>query len=305
MAESSHSIPLHNGLHMPLLGLGTFLSQPGEVGPAIKAALHAGYRHLDCAEGYYNQKEIGQALAEVYAEGKITRKDIWITSKLDATQMHPDLFETQINTTLADLQTNYLDLYLVHQPVPCRIVDGQRTFRRGVCVQQIWRKMEELVDNGKAKSIGVSNFPTAFLNDLLNYARIKPVINQIEVTPYLTQKKHINFCRSEGIEITSYGALGAPGGPGKGVTAVTPLLSHPLVVELAAKKHKTPGQILIRYHIDGKVTVIPKSTNPDRIKENFNVWDFSLTQEELAALDNLNQNFHLFDQAWHGIPTFT
>jgi len=305
MAVALRSVTLNNGLHMPLLGLGTFLSSPGEVGPAVKAALHLGYRHIDCAEVYANQMEIGQALAEVYAEGKITRKDIWITSKLNARCAHPDLVQKQIETTLQELQTNYVDLYLIHQPVPCIQVEGKTTFRRGVSIQQIWRKLEESVDNGKIKSIGVSNFPTALLNDLLNYARIKPVVNQIERTPYLTQKKHIDFCKSEGVEITAYGALGAPGGPGKGVNTVPPLLSNPIVLEIAAKKHKTPAQVLIRYHIDTKIIVIPKSTNPARLEENNNIWDFSLSEEEVAALENLNQNFRYFEQAWHGIPTFT
>jgi len=279
-------------------------SSPGEVGPAVKVALNSGYRHIDCAEIYGNQKEIGHALSEIYAEGKITRKDIWITSKLNARQAHPDLIQNQVDTTLQDLKTNYLDLYLIHQPIPCIEVNGKPKFRRGVSIQQIWQKLEESVDNGKIKSIGVSNFPTALLNDLLNYARIKPVINQIERTPYLTQKKHIDFCKSEGIEITAYGALGAPGSYGN-ITTVTPLLSNPVVQEIASKRHKTPAQVLIRYHIDSKISVIPKSVNPVRIEENFNVWDFTLTGEELSALDKENQNYRYFTQEWHGVPTFT
>jgi len=162
------------------------------------------------------------------------------------------------------------------------------------------------VDAGKVKAIGVSNFPTVLVNDLLNYARIKPAVNQIERTPYLVQKKHIDFCRSHGIEITAYGALGAPGGPGGSkAEQITPLLSNPVVVELAKKKGKTPAQVLIRYHIDGKIVVIPKSVKPHRIAENLNVFDFQLTPEEVYSLDALDRHFRYFDQDWHGVPTFT
>jgi len=198
-----------------------------------------------------------------------------------------------------------LDLYLIHQPVPC-IVDPQNPDKviaaRGVTIQQIWKKFEEIYDSGLVKSIGISNFPTVLINDLLNYARIKPAIHQIELSPYLTQKIHVQFCKSHGIELTSYGALGALGLFGG---QEKPVLSNPVVLDIAAKKGKTPAQILIRYQIEGKVSVIPKSVKPNRIAENFNVWDFSLNQEEMNAIDGLNQNRRLFDQEWHGVPTFT
>jgi diketogulonate reductase-like aldo/keto reductase len=293
---------------MPLLGLGTFLSKSGEVGLAVKAALQVGYRHIDCAEDYGNQKEIGQALSEVFAEGKILRKDVFITSKLKASFTHPDQINNQINTTLSDLQLTYLDLYLIHQPVPTIMKESSpnknyQIAARGISIEQVWRKLEEIHDSGKAKSIGVSNFPTVLVNDLINYARIKPVINQIELTPYLTQKRHVAFCRSLGIEITAYGALGAPGLMNN--KRAEPILSNPVVLSLAVKKRKTPAQILIRYHIDQKVTVIPKSAKKERIEENWNVWDFELNAEELKALDDLNMDLRLFGQDWHGVPTFT
>jgi len=304
--KTQPSITLNNGTHMPLLGLGTFLSKPGEVGKAVKVALNTGYRHLDCAEGYDNHKEIGQALKEVFAEGKIKREDIFITSKLNCFYNDPDKVDGQINSTLADLQISYLDLYLVHQPICCTRVNDKATAARGVSIQSIWHKLETLVDSGKVKSIGISNFPTVLVNDLLNYARIKPVVNQIERTPYLTQKKHIEFCKSHGIHITSYGPLGAPGGPGgQQKNELAPLLSHPVIEEIAKKRGKSTAQILIRYQIDDQIVVIPKSVNEERIKENFNVFDFQLTPEEVNKIDSLNCNHRYFDQAWHGVPTFT
>jgi aldehyde reductase len=302
--EEPRYIVLNNGVHMPLVGLGTFLAKPGEVGNAVRTALQIGYRHLDCAEAYNNQKEIGVVLAEVFAEGKISRKDVFITSKLRAGSAHPDKVLNQIKSTLADLQLTYLDLYLIHQPVPCvphPTIPDKFIAGHGVSIQQIWTKFEEIHDAGLVKSIGVSNFPSILINDLINYARIKPVINQIELSPYFTQKKHVQFCRSLGIELTAFGALGAPGL----FTKAEGILSSPVVLDIAAKKGKTPAQILIRYQIDGKVVVIPKSVTPSRIAENFNVWDFSLNQEEMNALDGLNQNRRLFLQDWHGLPTFT
>jgi len=307
MVEQVRHIVLNNGLHMPLLGFGTFLVKPGEVGQAVKIALNLGYRHIDCAEAYENQKEIGKALSEVFAEGKINRKEVWITSKLRAGCYRLDKIDTQIQNTLADLQLDYLDLYLLHLPVPVmRNPQNNDKFipDRSVSIQQVWKKVEELVDAGKVKSIGVSNFCSVLINDLLSYARIKPVINQIERTPYLTQTRHIAFLRSEGIEITAFGALGAAGLFGN-KPGLIPILSNPVVLDIAAKKGKTPAQVLIRYHIDGKITVIPKSIKPSRIEENFNVWDFSLDQEEMKALDGLNQNLRHFEQDWHGIPVFT
>jgi diketogulonate reductase-like aldo/keto reductase len=288
---------------MPLVGLGTFLSKPGEVAKAVKAALHSGYRHIDCAEGYDNQKEIGEALSEIWKEGKIKREEVFITSKLKAQAMHnADLVQKQFDQTLADLQIKYLDLYLIHQPVPCT-EKGKAS--RGVSIQDIWRQMEKLHDSGKVKSIGISNFPTVIVNDLLNYARIKPAINQIERTPYLTQKQHIDFLQSESIQITAYAPLGAPGLMSESKPDVKPLMKNPVVTDIASKKGKTVAQVLIRWNMQNNVVVIPKSTNPERIEENFKVWDWELTNDEMKALDNLNTNFRYFDQDWHGVPTFT
>jgi len=305
MEAQQRHIVLNNGDHMPLLGFGTLLAKGAEVENSVKTALQIGYRHIDCAESYGNQKEIGKALSDVFAEGKISRKDVFIVSKLHAAHAHPDKVLTQIQTTLNDLRITYLDLYLIHQPVPCQF-DPQNPDKiiaaRGVTIQSIWKKFEEIYDSGLVKSIGVSNFPTIMINDLINYARIKPAIQQIELSPYLTQKKHVQFCRSFGIELTAYGALGAMGLFGG---QEKPILSNPVVLDIAAKKGKTPAQILIRYQIDGKVPVIPKSVNANRIAENFNVWDFSLNQEEMKALDGLDQNRRLFEQEWHGVPTFT
>eukprot|EP01126_Amoeba_proteus_P040894 TRINITY_DN4387_c0_g1_i1.p1 TRINITY_DN4387_c0_g1~~TRINITY_DN4387_c0_g1_i1.p1 ORF type:complete len:281 (+),score=38.79 TRINITY_DN4387_c0_g1_i1:116-958(+) len=174
----SRSLTLNDGNEMPILGFGTFLCSPGQVGPAVKTALKVGYRLIDCAAVYRNEVEIGHALKEVFDEGVIQRKDVWITSKLGANNMHPDNVLKALKQTLNDLQLNYLDLYLVHIPVPVGS-DGKVTRLRGYGLQDIWRILEKARDDGLVRSIGVSNFPVLLLNDCLNYARIPPAVNQV------------------------------------------------------------------------------------------------------------------------------
>jgi len=302
MAEHKRSIKLNTGAEMPILGLGTFLSKPGEVSLSVKAALALGYRHIDCASAYDNEKEIGQALQDVFAEGNIKREDVFITSTLRASTMQPSGILVQFNQTLADLQLTYLDLYLVHQPVACT---KNNTPQRGFGLHEVWRVFETIYESGKAKAIGVSNFPTAVLNDLLNYAKVVPAVHQIERTPYLTQTTHIKYCHDNGIQITAYGALGAPGLMSLRRPHLKPLLNNDTVKKLAEKYGKTIAQVLIRWQVQSNVVVIPKSINPERIKENFAVWDFVLAKEDMEALDSLNENLRYFEQDWHTVPTFT
>jgi len=307
MDHTSHhlTIKLSNGRDIPVFGLGTFLCPPGEVGAAVKKAIEIGYRHIDCAPVYNNEKEIGEALKDVFSAGKVKREDLWITSKLRASAMNPFSVMAAIDKTLADLQLSYLDLYLIHQPVACKPEGSSFVPQRGFGLQEVWRAMETVCESGKARSIGVSNFPTVLVNDLLNYAKIPPVINQIERHPYLVQDLHIKYCKNNGIQITSYGPLGNPGLVSKNRPGSKSLLSDPVISKIAAKHKKTPAQILIRWHIDTGVTVIPKTTNSERLVENYNIWDFKLDAEDLSEIKGLNENLRHFDQDWHSVPTFT
>jgi len=301
------AIQLNTGAWMPLLGLGTWLSKPGEVGPAVKNALKIGYRHLDCAEVYDNEPEIGKALTEVYAEGKIKREDIFITSKLNARTMVPSGIAKVVDKTLSDLQTTYLDLYLIHQPVPCKVVDGKAVPQRGVGwgVQDVWRELEKIHATGKIKAIGISNFPTVILNDLLCYAKVHPAVHQIERTPYLVQHKHVEFCRKNGLVITAYGSLGAPVHASSVRPDLAPLMKNQTIHALANKHGKSPAQVLIRWSMDSQCITIPKSVNEERLKQNFAVWDFKLSKEEVEQIDKLDANIRVFEQDWHTVPTFT
>jgi len=297
-----NSVVLNTGAHMPLVGLGTYLSKPGEVARSVKAALAAGYRHIDCAMIYKNEKEIGEALKEVFSDPKsgVKREDVFITSKLWSTDHHPDSVKKACESTLNDLQLEYLNLYLIHIPIN---VEGSKYRKRaGYGLQDTWRAMEALVDAKLVRAIGVSNFGSALLTDMQNYARIMPAVNQIELNPYLVQAEHRAYCKELGIAITAYGSLGAAESAQDKLNV--PLLSNPVIGKLADKYKKSAGQILLRWAVQQDVIVIPKSINPERIAENFDVFDFNLADEDLAAVSALDQKLRVFKQSWPGVPLF-
>jgi len=300
------TIKLNSGFEMPVLGYGTFLSKLGEIGPAVKLALELGYKLIDCAAAYENEKDIGEVFHKVFSEGKIKREDIFITSKLASHNMNPKAMEAALDTTLSELQLQYLDLYLLHQPVPCKSVGGKSVAEHaGYGIADIWRVMEELQHKGKVRSIGVSNFPTILVNEVLCTCKIRPAVNQIERTPYLSQPKHVKFCRDHGICITSYSPLGNPGLVSTSKPHIKPVLEHDIIKNIAANHKKTPAQVLIKWQMQGGFVVIPKSVKFERIKENFDVFDFELSEDDVKSIDGMNQNLRLFDQEWHGVPTFT
>jgi len=304
------AIKLNTGAFMPLFGLGTWQSAAGEVGLAVKQALHIGYRHIDCAAAYDNENEIGKAIAEVISEGKIKREEIFLTSKVAARVVGvtgPSGIADQLAKTLSELKTSYLDLYLIHQPVACKSVDGKIVPVRGVGwgVQDMWREMEKAYLSGQVKAIGVSNFPTAILNDLLAYAKVPPAVQQIELTPYLVQKKHVAFCRQNGLVVTAYGSLGSVTVKRRLKPDAPELLKNETVNSLAKKYGKTPAQILIRWALDNQIVSIPKSVKEERLKENYSIWDFKLSPEDVNALSDLDSNLRVYEQEWHTVPTFT
>jgi len=287
------------------------------VGKAVVTALKAGYRHIDCAAVYGNEKEIGIALKELFDDktNSIKRTDVWITSKIAPFDMRPDNLKRALMKTLSDLQLEYLDLYLIHQPVVLehdptydgshRIIGKFRPLRStGFGLQDIWRAMEGCQAAGLTKAIGVSNFHTQLLNDMLCYAHVLPAVNQVERHPYFSQPKLMSFCLKWGIAVTGYAPLGAPGLYGK--DAKDKLLENVTVTGIASKFKKTPAQVLIRWAIDTGAVTIPKSSNPTRIVENMSVFDFKLAAEDLLALKALEKGAsgRLFQQDWHGVPSF-
>jgi len=306
MSKGSHThVKLNNGTTIPILGFGTFLAKPGEVGDALKVAIKVGYRHIDCAACYGNEKEIGQTLSEIFKEGSVKRQDLFITSKLWVTNLYPHEVIPALQQTLSDLQLDYLDLYLVHIPVQVEKVDNKSQFRlgkgKGFGLQDTWRKMEEAYEKKLVRAIGVSNYPASLLGDILSYAKILPVTNQVERHPFFVQEKLVNLCKKYGIEITAYASLGAPAFErGQSVS----VLDNEVIKEIAKVHNKTPAQVLIRWSIDTGCIAIPKSVKPDRIKENYDIWDFKLSEEEIKNINALDKNLRSFHQDWMDFPLF-
>ncbi|XP_049869183.1 aldo-keto reductase family 1 member B1-like [Pectinophora gossypiella] len=297
------SVKFNNGLSCPILGLGTWQSEPGAVAQAVTVAIDAGYRHIDCAHLYGNEREVGQAIREKIKQGHVIRENLFITSKIWNTYHRPDLVEKAVRTSLDDLGVTYLDLYLIHWPMAYKEGDDPfpadsngKVIYSDVDYIDTWRAMEKLVEQGLVKSIGLSNFNSKQIDRVLKIAKIKPVTNQVECHPYLSQQKLFDFCKARGITLTAYSPLGSPNRPWA-KPGDPLLLEEPKVKSIAAKYKKTPAQVLIRYQIDRGIIVIPKSTTKERIIENYNVWDFQLSREDIALISTMECNGRLIPQA--------
>lgn len=296
MAVKVPNIKFYNGYEYPILGLGTWKSKPGEVTEAVKIAIDVGYRHFDCAHVYGNEEQVGEAISQKVKEGIVKREDLFITSKLWCTDHKKELVVPALKKTLENLGLEYLDLYLVHWPMGFK--EGDEVFPLDGNMKMLpsdshytetWAGMEECVGLGLARSIGISNFNHKQIETLLKVAKINPVNNQIECHPYLNQQRLIDYCFERNITVTAYSPLGSPDRPSAQPDEPV-LLEEPLLKSLGEKYKKTPAQILIRYQIERGIPVIPKSVTKSRIESNFDVFDFIISKEDMAALNGLDRN---------------
>lgn len=260
---------LSNGVTIPMLGFGTYLIDSKDVPAAIKTALDAGYRHLDCAHIYGNEPAVGEAIK---ASG-IDRSDLFITSKVWNADQGYDKTLAAFDQTLSDLQLDYLDLYLIHWP-------NEDDFELTL---DTWRALETLYQQKKVRAIGVSNFSEDQLKQVFEMATVKPMVNQIERHPYKVQADLGQFDTDNDIVNEGYSPIGHG----------HLILEDPVITKLAEKYGKSPAQIVLRWQIDTGFVVFPKSSKPARVKENFEISGFSLTADEIAEINGLDQDKHL------------
>ena len=261
-------VKLNNGIMMPYFGLGTYkIENPKEAVSAVRTSLETGYRLIDTARMYNNEGYVGEAVS---ASG-VPREEIFITSKLWISEHGRDKTFFAVDDSLKQLGTDYIDLYLIHWPS-----GGKRI--------ETWNALETLLKEGKCRAIGVSNFAVKHINELTENCPVVPAVNQVEFNPFLYQKDLLDFCTGKGIQLEGYSPLG------RGYK-----VNDPKIAATAKKYSKTPAQILIRWALQHKVVVIPKSSDKKRIKENADIFDFEISEDDMNYLDSLDSNYRLAD----------
>lgn len=291
-----------NGDQMPILGLGTWKSEPGEVYGAVKEAIRIGYRHIDCAMIYGNEVEVGNAIRDAINEGQVTRKALWVTSKLWGNAHGRDNVEGALKKTLQDLGLDYIDLYLIHWPIPLKpssvFPSSASDFESpaAVPIQSTWKGMEAAVQSGLTRHIGVSNFSAKKIRDLIPHCKIKPEVNQVELHPLLQQPELVEYCVSQGIRMTAYSPLGSSDRPDFVKAPGSPvLLDNPVIRSIADSRGCTPAQVLLAWHVQRGISAIPKSVTPSRLRENLAAAEIELSPADIERIAGLDQNYRLIE----------
>lgn len=291
------AVTLSSGFKMPLVGFGVWRVEGKDIKDLVINAIKIGYRHFDCAADYKNETEVGEALAGAFQSGLVKREDLFITTKLWNSD-HGHVFEA-CKDSLKKLQLDYLDLYLVHFPVATKHTgvgttdsaldeDGVLEIDTTISLETTWRAMEDLVSKGLVRSIGISNYDIFLTRDCLAYSKVKPAVNQIETHPYFQRDSLVKFCLKHGVSITAHTPLGGAAANTEWFGSVS-CLDDPVLKGLAAKYKRTVAQIVLRWGIQRNTVVIPKTSNPKRLEENFQVFDFELTKEDMDQIKSLDR----------------
>ena len=295
------------GKSMPTVGLGLWKIDPGAVADAVYQAIKVGYRHLDSAADYGNEKEVGEGIALAITDGLCSRDELWVTSKLWNTYHRREHVEAACRKSLEDLGLDYFDLYLVHFPIALSYVDFNDRYPPewifdpeaenpgmrldAVPLSETWGAMEKLVEVGLCRQIGICNYSTSLVHDLMSYARIKPAMLQVESHPYHTQEALLRTAQQYGIAVTASSPLGALSYVSLDMaTANDSVLTAPVVIAAAQRIGATAAQVVLRWGIQRGTAVIPKTSNPQRLVENLHLSELSLNEDEMAAISALNQN---------------
>jgi D-xylose reductase len=295
------------GQAIPAVGLGLWKLDSSDVADAVYAAIKSGYRHLDSAADYGNEVQVGEGIALAISDGLCSREELWITSKLWNTYHRYEHVEIACKRSLADLGIDHFDLYLIHFPIALKYVDIDRRYPPewlfdpsgenasmeldSVPLSETWSAMEGLVESGLARKIGVCNYNTGLLHDLMSYARIKPAMLQIESHPYLTQEALLRTAQSYNIAVTAFSPLGALSYVSIDMaTEADSVLKEPVVMAAAERASVTPAQVVLRWGVQRGTAVIPKTSRSERLVENLSLSHFALTDDEMEAISGLNQN---------------
>jgi diketogulonate reductase-like aldo/keto reductase len=297
-------IPIaHGSGALPAVGFGTLIPDPLATRQAVKTALETGFRHFDCAERYRNEAAVGEAIQEVFQAGAIQREEVFVTTKLWNTNHRPERVRAAFDASRRRLQIDYVDCYVIHTPFAFRPGDdqdprdehGQVIYDSGVTLFDTWRALEDLVDSGQCKSIGLSDITLERLREIVAVARIKPAVVQVESHPYLPEWDLLDFCREQGIIIQAFAPLGH---------AMEPrIVDDPVITTIAKSISKTPAQVALAWAVQRGTAFLTTSTNPDHIRENFEI--SALPEDALREIrDRITTSARFNSVVSTGVPGF-
>lgn len=313
MAQA-RSHKLSTGAQMPSVGLGTWKISKDIAANIVYEAIRCGYRHIDCASDYGNEKEVGKGIKRALDERILTRDELFVTSKLWNTYHKRQNVKPALLKTLADLQLDYVDLYMVHFPISLKYVPIEKRYPpewlydpsdpenaklvlEDAPLVHTWAAMEDVKEEALCKHIGICNFTVSLLMDLMTYATIKPAVLQVEMHPYLQQPRLFEYCKRVGLPITASSPLGSSSyieidmDDGCGIGA----LKEPVVTKIAQELHKTPAQIVLRWAVQRGIAIIPKTNNVERLSENITLFDFQLSDEHMESIASLDRGLRFND----------